>query len=114
MSIVLSGVWSDNFKLRELHTIMRQRDDIPFATMLNNIRTGKHSKTDVDTLKSRINYGEDYPMSALHIFSTRARVQKHNEMMLNSLDQSTHKIIQAIIMLGTLMLRMDSSAVQQE
>lgn len=35
-------------------------------------------------------------MSALHIFSTRARVQKHNEMMLNSLEPSTHKVIQAI------------------
>lgn len=33
MSIILSGLWSENFKLHELHTIMRQRDDTSFATI---------------------------------------------------------------------------------
>lgn len=31
MSMILSGLWSENFKLYELHTIMRQRDDTSFA-----------------------------------------------------------------------------------
>lgn len=33
MGIILSGLWSENFKLSELHTIMRQRDDTSFATI---------------------------------------------------------------------------------
>lgn len=34
MSMILSGLWSENFKLYELHTIMRQRDETSFATIL--------------------------------------------------------------------------------
>lgn len=33
MGIILSGLWSENFKLNELHTIMRQGDGTSFATI---------------------------------------------------------------------------------
>lgn len=61
--------------------------------MIPHLRQYKNktaSKTETNTLKSRIRYNEDYPTSALHIFSNRANVQKHNEMMINSSRPSTY------------------------
>ena len=44
--------WNDLFTLFELTDIMRQKDDRPFAELLNRLREGKHSKNDIECLKT--------------------------------------------------------------
>jgi hypothetical protein len=70
----------------DLVEIMRQKDDLPFAEMLNRLRSGIYSEDDVDIMKTRIisSTSPSYPKNALHIFSTREDVDNHNSLMLNS------------------------------
>lgn len=91
MGVLLSGFWTSNLKYLELQTIMRQKDDSPFAAMLNRLRLAEHTNEDIQTLKARIAKGSDYPSDALHIFSTRQNVKDHNDKMLDNLDYETHK-----------------------
>ena len=37
-----TNLWTDHFLLYELDQIMRQKDDLRFAQMLNRIREGNH------------------------------------------------------------------------
>ena len=38
-----TNLWQENFKIFELHEIMRQKDDKKFALLLNRLRTGNHT-----------------------------------------------------------------------
>ena len=55
---ILKDLWNPNFKLWELTEIMRQRDDLVFAELLNRLRIRQKGEpllqTDEELLKSRI------------------------------------------------------------
>ena len=76
-----------NFKLAELTEVMRQRGDTVFIDLLNNVRKGKLTESDIDILRSRIITENhlDYPQHALHLFAENAPVLEHNEKKLLSL-----------------------------
>ncbi|XP_078312811.1 uncharacterized protein LOC144619258 [Crassostrea virginica] len=80
------SLWK-NFSYRELDEVMRQKEDLHFATLLNRIRTATHTEEDVAFLRSReISVcSNDYPKEALHIFATNKAVDEHNTNMLNAL-----------------------------
>ena len=82
------------FKLAELNQIMRQKDDAEFAQLLNRVRTATCTKNDHLLLKSReINPGmKNYPMDVLHVFGTHKLVNKHNEQMLDKINERIHTI----------------------
>ena len=63
----------------ELNEIMRQRDSRVFAELLNRLREGKHTESDILKLKGRV-IQEDInnPLDAPHLFIQNAKVDKFN------------------------------------
>jgi hypothetical protein len=82
-------LWKDLFKIVELDEVMRQKDDLEFASLLNRIRKGKQAVTneDLKILQSRIiNDGDkNYPEDALHVFAYNKDVNEHNSKMVQKL-----------------------------
>ena len=81
-------MWKDLFRIAELHQIMRQKEDVYFAELLNRVRTGEITSDDIEVLKSRIISPDDinYPRDALHVFSRNVQVDNHNKEMMASLN----------------------------
>ena len=82
------------FKLAELNQILRQKDDAEFAQLLNRVRTATCTKNDHLLLKSREINPEmkNYPLDVLHVFSTHKLVNKHNQQMLDKIDERIYAI----------------------
>ncbi|KAK3105150.1 hypothetical protein FSP39_018213 [Pinctada imbricata] len=78
--------WNDFFSVVELDEIMRQKEDLEFAKVLNMLRTRTDEKPVPDTALQilreceREGEGED-----LHVFSTNKEVDLHNQDMLKFL-----------------------------
>ena len=79
------NLWTDHFQVYHLIQIMRQKDSADFAKLLNRLRRGNHSKSDIDTLKTRIIPSNvmlpNYPLHLPHIFLTNSRVDDYNNLM---------------------------------
>ena len=78
----------EKFSFIELTEIMRQRDDQNFARALNNFANCGMSEKDIDLFMSRIigkDSIENLPIKSIHLFSTNASVNAHNETVLNAL-----------------------------
>ncbi|XP_062613488.1 uncharacterized protein LOC134275232 [Saccostrea cucullata] len=75
--------WVDFFKVVELTEIMRQREDIPFATALNSLRTRVVKQALEDETASILNdcvrEGAD---DVLHVYATNEEVNDYNLSML--------------------------------
>ncbi|KAI2666920.1 ATP-dependent DNA helicase PIF1 [Labeo rohita] len=81
--------WKDNFQMVTLTQIMRQRDDLAYAELLNRLRVKqKHAKmTDADKcmLEAVIRSSpEECPVDALHIYATNKEVDNHNTEAISS------------------------------
>ncbi|KAL6470517.1 hypothetical protein MHYP_G00216360 [Metynnis hypsauchen] len=74
--------WRDHFKMITLTDIIRQKDDLAFAELLNRLRVKqKHeSLSDADSSMHTqvIKSPEDCPSYALHIFATNKEVDGYN------------------------------------
>ncbi|XP_060571765.1 uncharacterized protein LOC132729947 [Ruditapes philippinarum] len=82
------SLWENLFTIHHLETIMRQKDDVEFANMLNRIRVESHTENDIKVLESRIVHpgDPDYPQDALHVFPSNEEVDSHNARKLLSLN----------------------------
>ena len=91
----LSGSLWRTFEFKELDQIIRQREDVQFAQLLNLVRTASHTDEDLNFLKSReiSTDSEDYPRECLHVFATNKAVDAHNKRMLDSLQTPTVTIV---------------------
>eukprot|EP00732_Lithocolla_globosa_P000667 Lithocolla_globosa_v1_NODE_248_length_4862_cov_4.242147.p1 type:complete len:525 gc:universal NODE_248_length_4862_cov_4.242147:911-2485(+) len=49
-----TSFWRSRVKLYELTQIMRQKDDLKFAQILNRLREGNHTNTDITYLRKRV------------------------------------------------------------
>ena len=87
-SSLAPNLWQTHFTMFELTEIMRQKDDITFAEMLNRIREGKNTENDLIMLKSRSISLEDSEYQGLknelHLFPCNAAVDTHNTNMFES------------------------------
>ena len=54
MQRLAGSIWHTHFFLFELNQIMRQKDDVEFAALLNRVRQGHQTTEDLVTLKNRI------------------------------------------------------------
>ena len=76
--------WLDFFKVVELDEIMRQREDVAFAAVLNSlrIRTSEEPISDeaLATLQERTREGPD---DVLHVYSTNEEANDYNLKMLH-------------------------------
>ena len=76
------NLWQQHFKMFELTEIMRQKDDIVFAKLLNRVREGNQTQEDITLLRARsikstdAKYGE--LTNELHLFPCNAAVDNHN------------------------------------
>ena len=77
-----------SFKFAELTEVMRQRGDTVFIDLLNNVRVGKLSESDISILRSRIinDTDKNYPHEALHLYAENTPVLEHNERRLDCLE----------------------------
>ncbi len=88
MSCMGVHIWKDLFTCVELNEIMRQKDDISFAELLNRIRIGRPSEEDIEILKTRILTREvNYPLDALHVITTNEECDRQNNSMLNNVQK---------------------------
>ena len=92
-SSLARNLWKDLFKLYELEDIMRQKDDIQFAHLLNRLRLNELTEKDQDTLQTRLVSPEskDYQKDLLHLFAENAGVDQHNNKILT--EMSGEKVV---------------------
>ncbi|XP_062599362.1 uncharacterized protein LOC134260845 [Saccostrea cucullata] len=75
--------WVDFFKVVELTEIMRQREDIPFATTLNLLRTRVIKQALEEETASILNDClREGPEDVLHVYATNEEVNAYNLKML--------------------------------
>uniref|UniRef100_A0A669ED35 ATP-dependent DNA helicase n=2 Tax=Oreochromis niloticus TaxID=8128 RepID=A0A669ED35_ORENI len=82
-------LWQEHFQMITLTEIMRQKDDVAFAEMLNRIRvkekTDELSQCDRDLLSQAVTVPEECPIEVLHIYATNKNVESHNTDTLKKL-----------------------------
>ena len=71
----------------ELVDIMRQKDDLAFAQLLNRLRLNEMTEEDKQKLQTRVVDRDtgDYPKDALHLFAENCFVDQHNDTILSQL-----------------------------
>ena len=71
----------------ELVDIMRQKDDLAFAQLLNRLRLNEMTEEDKQKLQTRVVDRDtgDYPKDALHLFVENYFVDQHNDTILSQL-----------------------------
>lgn len=94
ISTVHIDLWKPLFKIVQLTEIMRQKDDVEFALLLNRIRVHLKgqplSEQDLDLLQSVSSTETPKAVStALHVFPTNSEVSKHNSKMMKQVCQRT-------------------------
>ena len=52
-NILAPNLWRRYFRMFELDEIMRQRESKEFAEILNRLREGKHTSSDIQKLRER-------------------------------------------------------------
>ncbi|XP_038132696.1 uncharacterized protein LOC119777756 isoform X2 [Cyprinodon tularosa] len=82
-------LWQEHFQMITLTEIMRQKDDVAFAEMLNRIRVKESSEElshdDRNLLSQALTQPADCPIHILHIFATNKSVEAHNKSTLAKL-----------------------------
>uniref|UniRef100_A0A803JSB7 ATP-dependent DNA helicase n=1 Tax=Xenopus tropicalis TaxID=8364 RepID=A0A803JSB7_XENTR len=72
----------DNFQMVTLTELMRQKEDLAFAELLNRLRLKQKTQAlkeeDRAFLIQAVKNPEDCPHDALHVFATNKEVHKHN------------------------------------
>ena len=76
------------FPMAELTEVMRQREDLQFIQSLNKICEGICDEEFETILRSRFfsQSSDQFPNNALHIFAENVPVNKHNQMMLDEIE----------------------------
>ena len=86
-SSLARNLWKELFTMYELVDIMRQKDDLAFAQLLNRLRLNEMTEEDKQKLQTRVFDRDtgDYPKDALHLFARNFFVKKHNDNILRQL-----------------------------
>ena len=101
-----TNLWQQYFQMFELSEVMRQKEDKDFAEILNRIREGKHTDSDIRVLRERIlklsPEHPDYPINSTHLFSTNIAVDQHNHDIFHKSTNEKVEIKAIDIVLGDL------------
>ena len=70
-SSLAQNLWKELFKMYELVGIIRQKDDLDFAQLLNRLRLNEMIEEDKNMLQTRTVDSDtgDYPKDVLHLFA---------------------------------------------
>ncbi len=84
------NLWHEHFNMHELTEIMRQKDDLRFAEMLNRLRENKMTDEDKELISQRIIKQESlaYPKHAPHLFIENKFVDSFNNNLIENLSTS--------------------------
>ncbi|XP_065941874.1 uncharacterized protein [Magallana gigas] len=75
--------WQELFKVVELSEIMRQKQDVPFAEVLNSLRTRElQEPLNTETLSMLRECVRQGPEDVLHVYATNDEVNNYNLKML--------------------------------
>lgn len=100
LKVLGTNLWKDLSYFYEFEEIMRQRDDLEFAQLLNRLREGKRLiPEDIDKLKTRITVKGNLSASAQklpHLYTTRAASTEHNMEVLASVSEAQKTSVDAI------------------
>ncbi|XP_068731129.1 uncharacterized protein [Montipora capricornis] len=93
-AVLSPNLWCQHFRMFELNEIMRQRDSKLFAELLNRLREGKHTESDISKLKERV-IQEDIntPLDEPHLFIQNAKVDEFNVRAHNAARGNKLRII---------------------
>ena len=86
-SSLARNLWKELFTMYELVDIMRQKDDLAFAQLLNRLRLNEMTEEDKQKLQTHV-FDRDtgnYPKDAVHLFARNFYVKKHNDNILSQL-----------------------------
>lgn len=81
------NLWKENFTLFELDEVMRQKDDLAFAQLLNRLRHNQMTNEDIDVIE-KCNIAENspnYPHNAPHLFTMNIKVDEYNNKLIEQL-----------------------------
>ena len=86
-SSLARNLWKELFSMYELVDIMRQKDDLAFAQLLNRLRLNEMTEEDKQKLQTRVFDRDtgDYPKDAVHLFAENVYVKKHIDNILSQL-----------------------------
>ncbi len=92
------NLWKDDrFMLYELTQIMRQRDDLAYAEIMNRFREGNHTAQDLEIILSRKQDKNHEANNICHLFITNDKVNRFNDEIINKPDNPyANKPIQCI------------------
>lgn len=81
------NLWKENFTLFDLDEVMRQKDDLEFAQLLNRLRHNEMTSEDLDIIHRRIiaENSPNYPHNAPHLFTMNAKVDEYNNKLIEQL-----------------------------
>jgi len=105
------NLWKDYFTMIELTEIMRQKDDLQFAQMLNRIREGKLLDEDIALLESRIvkDPNDQSLLDITHLYPTNKEVESHNTTIFNNCSSTDKVYVEAIdVILGDVQTKVKS------
>ncbi|KAK3108678.1 hypothetical protein FSP39_013177 [Pinctada imbricata] len=90
--VLATNLWKEHFSIFELNQIMRQKDDMQFANLLNRLRTNELTEEDKAEIgKHSVSPAhENYPRDVLHLFLENKFVDNFNEEIIRNL--STTKV----------------------
>ena len=91
-NILAPNLWKRYFRMFELDEIMRQRESKEFAEILNRLREGKHTSSDLKKLKERCFQESCCPREAPHLFIQNALVDDYNEKVHDSFSGDKYEI----------------------
>ena len=80
-SSLARNLWKELFTMYKLVDIMRQKDDLAFAQLLNRLRLNEMTEEDKQVLQTRVFDRDtgDYPKDAVHLFARNFYVKKHKD-----------------------------------
>ena len=83
-----SNLWREHFCVFELDEIMRQKDDIEFAQLLNRLRYNELTPEDKNVIQRCMitETNENYPNHAPHLFTQNSKVDACNNQLIERLE----------------------------
>ncbi|XP_061193259.1 uncharacterized protein LOC133201473 [Saccostrea echinata] len=83
-----NNLWKEHFCIFELDEIMRQKDDLEFAQLLNRLRYNALTAEDMNEINRCIitEASENYPHHAPHLFTQNSKVDAYNNQLIEKLE----------------------------
>ncbi|CAB3992536.1 ATP-dependent DNA helicase PIF1 [Paramuricea clavata] len=91
-NILAPNSWKRYFRMFLLDEIMRQRESKEFAEILNRLREGNHTSSDLNKLKERCVEEPNCPKEAPRLFIQNALVDDYNEKVYDSFSENKYEI----------------------